>query len=414
MRNIPRKYRLFVGGCLLLVSGLCTASCQSIINSAGLGYGSVEETFIIAAKSGKGRWGMASHPFIRKVSDDRLAVTYWVNGDGTLIGFAPISWPVYSDDSGLSWHFGNPYQLSQGLTNEVDLFLNEGDEMSKTFNKGLFFASMELPDGRRYFHQREFGRRLGRQKGYGIRQLELGGNYEVINVEYDWGELEKTKRGDRLKVENPGIVLNDGRLLTVGYGIDHKIQKYTCYLFESTDFGETFSYVNIIATPEDAPWGRLGPCEPFMLMLENQELVVIMRTDGGGAADMGGLTSVAELLMARSPDLGESWTLSKMNVAGVMPKVIKMQDGTLALACGRPGNRIYFSHDLGYTWHHEISLLPGRRTSGYIDIMEVSPGRLLAVHDIINGSLGMLNSFTGDTFSGILGSFITTQASSPQ
>lgn len=385
---------------------VCLLGCQAAGIAIDKSSSQVIDTFVIASIPSSGEWGKLTHPFLREISGSRLAITYWVNGDSTLAGEAPVSWPIYSDDGGTSWLYGNPFDIESGATNDVDLFISEGDSIRSSFNLGLFFAPMTLPDGRKYFHQREFGRRQGRIRGFGVRQKMNNEMYDVISVEYHWGELDRALRGDRLKVENPGVVLGDGTMLTAGYGINHKNGKYTSYLFESTDGGDNFVYRSIIALPEDSPWGRVGPCEPMLVMLDDNELVVVMRTDGGGAADMGGLTSMADMIVARSSDMGNTWHHTRMAIGGVMPKIIRLTDGRLALACGRPGNRIYFSDDRGRTWQDEISLYPGQRTTGYIDIIEIRPGTLLAVHDIRNGSIGFLNTMRGEKISGILGTLI--------
>ncbi len=73
-----------------------------------------------------------------------------------------------------------------------------------------------------------------------------------------------------------------------------------------------------------------------------------------------------------------------MDMVGVRPKLLLMSNGVLVLAAGRPGNHLYFSDDGGRSWIRSLALTEGGNSSGYVDIAEVSPGRLLALFDISN------------------------------
>lgn len=65
-----------------------------------------------------------------------------------------------------------------------------------------------------------------------------------------------------------------------------------------------------------------------------------------------------------------------------MPKLYELSNGIIALVFGRPGNNIIFSSNYGRSWGGEVTLSsPGIKTSGYADVVEVEPGRLLAVYD---------------------------------
>lgn len=152
-------------------------------------------------------------------------------------------------------------------------------------------------------------------------------------------------------------------------------------LIRSDDGGSTWRYHSTVATTADAPWGSEGPSEPTLLLLPTGELVCIMRTGGPGYKGRGGFSE--PLLEARSRDGGRTWKHRRMSISGVMPKLLRMSNGVLVLATGRPGNVLYFSTDNGRSWPRSVALTPADvQTSGYCDIVEVSPGRLLAVYDL--------------------------------
>jgi hypothetical protein len=69
-----------------------------------------------------------------------------------------------------------------------------------------------------------------------------------------------------------------------------------------------------------------------------------------------------------------------MEEGRVLPDLVLMSNGVLACSYGRPASCLMFSLDQGKTWtsHHVIS---DRVRFNYTSIREISPGRLLYVHD---------------------------------
>ena len=84
---------------------------------------------------------------------------------------------------------------------------------------------------------------------------------------------------------------------------------------------------------------------------------------------------------AFSEDGGKSWsTPLPLEEGSVSPDLVMMSNGLLACSYGRPSSCLMFSADGGRTWisHHVISVKTG---FNYTAIAEISPGRLLYVHD---------------------------------
>jgi hypothetical protein len=82
-----------------------------------------------------------------------------------------------------------------------------------------------------------------------------------------------------------------------------------------------------------------------------------------------------------SNDGGRTWTAPRrLEEGSVDADLVYMSNGVLACSYGRPGSNLMFSLDRGETWvhHHVITELRGYN---YTSIQEVSPGRLLYVHD---------------------------------
>ena len=82
-----------------------------------------------------------------------------------------------------------------------------------------------------------------------------------------------------------------------------------------------------------------------------------------------------------SSDEGKTWTKPvELEVGRVLPDLVLMSNGVLACAYGRPASCLMFSLDGGKTWpsHHVISDKVG---FNYTSIREISPGKLLYIHD---------------------------------
>ena len=95
-------------------------------------------------------------------------------------------------------------------------------------------------------------------------------------------------------------------------------------------------------------------------------------------------------LTSRNPGrrTGSTSKPTELEVGKVLPDLVLMSNGILACSYGRPTSCLMFSLDGGKTWssHHVISDKVG---FNYTSIREISPGKLLYVHDApaINGRM---------------------------
>lgn len=132
------------------------------------------------------------------------------------------------------------------------------------------------------------------------------------------------------------------------------------HLVRSTDKGLTWNYVSTIG-----PGG-----EPAVVKLNATEMTAVIRGDKD-----------PKMKQMFSSDAGKTWTAPiPMEEGKVLPDLVLMSNGILACSYGRPASCIMFSLDGGKTWpsHHVISERVG---FNYTSIREISPGRLLYVHD---------------------------------
>jgi hypothetical protein len=140
------------------------------------------------------------------------------------------------------------------------------------------------------------------------------------------------------------------------------------HLVRSTDEGKTWTYFSTIG-----PGG-----EPAVCRLSDTEQTAVIRGDRNSL-----------MKQMFSSDGGKTWTKpTELEVGKVLPDLVLMSNGILACSYGRPASCLMFSLDGGKTWssHHVISDKVG---FNYTSIREISPGKLLYVHDApaINGRM---------------------------
>jgi photosystem II stability/assembly factor-like uncharacterized protein len=132
------------------------------------------------------------------------------------------------------------------------------------------------------------------------------------------------------------------------------------HMLRTTDDGRTWHYVSTIG-----PGG-----EPAVARLSASEMTAVIR----------GVNST-QMTQTFSRDAGRTWETPILLEEGrVAPDLFLMSHGVLACSYGRPASCIMFSIDGGKTWcsHHVVS---EKVHFNYCSIREISPGRLLFVHD---------------------------------
>jgi hypothetical protein len=165
----------------------------------------------------------------------------------------------------------------------------------------------------------------------------------------------------------------DGRWLATMQGKYHQDNSfYRTILVESVDKGKTWNYVSEIAVEYD--WGKDGMCEPVLQEVSDGSLLCILRRGGGH-----------QLAQARSLDRGKTWQPFELLPGhGVDPDLCLMSNGVLACTFGRRGLHIMFSEEgTGHSWGYKTEI-GSWRSSCYMSIAEIEPGKLLLVYDKVD------------------------------
>ena len=148
---------------------------------------------------------------------------------------------------------------------------------------------------------------------------------------------------------------------------------YRTILVESRDNGKTWNYISTIAVEYD--WGKDGMCEPVLAKVADGSLLCVIRRGGNHP-----------LAQSRSIDDGKTWTPFELLPGhGVDPDLYLMSNGVLACTYGRSGTHIMFSEDgSGHTWG-DLTQIGDWRSSSYMAITEIEPGKLLVIYDKVLG-----------------------------
>jgi len=150
----------------------------------------------------------------------------------------------------------------------------------------------------------------------------------------------------------------DGELLASVYGSAPGGRK--AMLIKSVDEGLSWTY-----------FSTLGPrAEPSVVWFSDTEMMAILRTGGWKPFEQ-----------IWSNDGGKTWSQPvTLEEGSVDADLVYMSNGVVACSYGRNGSNLMFSLDMGKTWeYHQV--ITDARGYNYTAIREVSPGRLLYVHD---------------------------------
>ncbi len=338
--------------------------------------------FVIANSRTEKGWGYLSHPRVVAFPDGMLVALYYLGGDSAKqqvsADLAKLG-PAVSRDGGRTWALGEA----------------------------------EIPENRRKFFCNTWSGVLSAWGG----TVYMDG--DMLRYVGGLGHLMICRKDGRMEgpfmspVDGPdadpvpcGVYMGSNTVLMAGRYAP-KGGKSSFFLYRSSDGGHSFKEDQIIAGPNDAPWGNEGPNEGSMVRLDSSNLVAVMRTGQIQENPWVRPTSAASMLSARSIDGGKTWEKRRLPIPGVFPKLLLMSNGVLVCAFGRPGNNLMFSTDGGKTWGHEVALTAADgKTTGYVDIVEVAPNRLLAVYDMYNTDLGGIWLWEPHTVNGVLGRFV--------
>ncbi len=193
-------------------------------------------------------------------------------------------------------------------------------------------------------------------------------------------EFMPAKTGEVLLFERHIWAEKDGSITAVAWSRTNQrdaerrfVVTRQTHLLRSADLGKTWTHLAHVG---------LGG-EPAVVRLSDSEWLAVTRPDA----------HMSNLLQHRSFDGGKTWKFERtLEEGSVMPDLVLMSNGVLACSYGRPVSNLMFSLDGGRTWR-DHRIISDRANFNYTAIREISPGRLLYMHDgQIPGTLARINS----------------------
>lgn len=358
------KFRPLVLLLVCSVSALTGCVTTMIADQLNLGV-EIGKPFVIQKTPCQMEWGYCTHPYMADYGPMGIMVGFNTAGEASVKPeFAAAlreAGPALSLDRGTNWIRGpgsiraanSPFQTWVGV-NSI-----------RTGNRYIIYEPAGLFSGTTHALQ------------YAVLQE---GAWLATSQTARIRGVPATKRA--MYFSNKGVTLSSGELMLCAFTHFTADTHASSVLICSTNGGVDWEFRSTIATIKECPWGLEGPCEPAICTLQNGDILAVMRTGGGGES---GTSSGTSMLSAVSSDGGRTWTYKRLGFPGVMPKLLRLSNGSLALAYGRPGNNLRISRDEGRSWGGEISFTGyGEPTSGYCDIAETEPGKLLVVYDRMN------------------------------
>ena len=255
-----------------------------------------------------------------------------------------------------AWPSYNGCQLPDG---EI-VHLGSG-ELEETGEQGVYTTGLARSTDNGYTHQSETATLVD------VPELAKGedgfGKHHLVGV-----------------VDHAVVQLEDGSLLAALYGKFTTDVKYRSFVAHSVDRGETWHYLSTVAFDLTAGnQHRMESfCEPDLLLLPGGEILCFMRT--GGTYN----STFSPLYMSRSIDGGKSWShADPIADRGVWPNACLMENGVIAVTCGRTGDWLAFSLDQGHSWIGHFCFYRGPQAydaCNYDSVEEVEPDTLLVAY----------------------------------
>jgi len=342
------------------------------------------------------RWGRYQFPTMYRMADGRLIAFVHVEADSATAYGSPKKTFISADD-GRTWAEHDP---SIAASHAYGFRLANGDWLRIDTPPSLDASKLELPpkagavtiyktehtlypmrslanDLRLIFFQRFAA--AGGGPSWQSETSELndpGGMRYSVEGRFPriwWGDLRSQPGGKSLfAVTYPSIPAAPPHA-------------FGSACFRSTDNGHTWELrgrIPHLLDPVADPNAHLraGFAEPAFDILPDGSLYAVLRTtDGHG---------IGPMYDTRSHDQGVTWTRPRAFAPnGVMPRLLRLENGILVLSSGRPGVQLRFSaKGNGEDWTRPWDLLPydpdrvQADTCGYTDLVATGPDTFLIVY----------------------------------
>jgi hypothetical protein len=355
-----------------------------------------EPKVVAQGPPGEKRWGYYQFPSLDRWADGRIMLRFHVNPDAAESYGKRSSAPdtYVSADGAATWN------AHTGALGAGGLLLANGDRIRVHTFEAIPVSQLNLP-APVGTHVDSYGNIA--YTLYRIRELPaaLQGVYltRMATGAAGW-QLEHDVLNDPLALRYslrgilPVVWWGDIRIapdrsliagMYPGYMEGQESFPSNIFFYRSSDSGKTWDVLGRLLYQPDVeadPKGkeRSGFTEPTFVFLDDGSLLCVARTlDGLGPGPM---------YLSRSNDGGRNWSRpSAFAPTGVMPRLLRLGNGTLVLSSGRPGVELRFSFDgRGESWTQPTVLVPmdsaklAAESCGYTDLLAVDSNSFLIAY----------------------------------
>lgn len=355
---------------------------------------------VVVAQAGpelKG-WGPYQFPFIERLADGALHVTYHLHADSAT-AYGLSQGHALSRDEGRSWQpIGDPPTTG-------GLLLPNGDRVLAAADRSTPVAQLSLPEpiasthatyvDYDYYAAESLPPALAR--AWPLLRCPKGSN----EWQREWATVKFEKAADVRAVtekvfvvpffeHNRMHVASDGSLRATLYAMpqlarrNHVLRTFLTVLVSSRDEGRTWREIGTIPyAPEiaaDPLWDhRDGFSEPQVGEMPDGSLLMLLRTDDGNGP--------GPMYSARSEDGGTTWGRPRLfDARGVWPQIVALQCGVTLATYGRPGLFVRATSDpKGLAWDERLVLMPDApsndpNTCSYSGLIALDERRAMVIY----------------------------------
>lgn len=315
-------------------------------------------------------WGFFQFPSIGKTDEGTLVVTWQMSEDSHTAYGKPSSrevLPMMSNDNGLTWepvdnnyfalsgsyfvHLqnGNSLQVYTPTSRDIQTYDSFPKPIAKD-NVNKYYLLNRLPDNLRGIYFTLFDKEHHPQTIHSRLHDHCALRFAIEDMMpvIWWGNIKQLADKSLVAGVYPSYYLDC---------IDSTVHESVSF-YRSENEGFDWNLVGRISYLDDGIASRMGGSgyeEPTFEILRDSSLVCVMRTG-----------SSSPMYISKSQNMGRNWTAPKpFTPNGVMPSLLLLKNGVLALASGRPGVQIRFSFDgSGSEWSDPIEMIPYMHKDG--------------------------------------------------
>jgi hypothetical protein len=341
-------------------------------------------------------WGFHQFPRLARFGDGRLAVKWSMHLD-SIVSYGKATYGAAESKDGRHW------RTIDELPEEFDVVpVRDGSRLRVHTPEAVSIEKLQMPApvGEKFDTVREVQRLYFRHSELPERfqgvflKRQLPGSPEWIEeraklldpaaVRHSrgglmpvlwWGDIQHEPEGTLIAGIYPGYCINDAEEVEKESGV---------FFYRSYDGGRSWSIVSRILYRPDTDndpiaLDRLGFTEPTFHILSDATYVCVLRTSD--------VVGIGPMYQSISRDRGATWSKPRVITrAGVLPKLLQLENGVVVLSAGRPGVQLRFAlpNDVG-NWSEALEMLPysSDRDSvscGYTDLLATGPDRFLLVY----------------------------------